>query len=54
MQDEHGLFSHGDDHTEQDRALTSAFVLFLLARLAGFREAARFALRARAREEKGT
>jgi len=31
------------DHTEQDRALTSVFVLFLLARLGSFREAVRFA-----------
>ncbi|MEZ6191253.1 MAG: hypothetical protein R3C45_08175 [Phycisphaerales bacterium] len=43
MQDGEGLFRHGDDRTEQDRALTSAFVLFLLARLPGFREACRFA-----------
>jgi hypothetical protein len=43
MQSEDGLFSHADDRTEQDRALTSVFVLFLLARLPGFREAVRFA-----------
>lgn len=43
MQDAEGLFRHSDDRTEQDRALTSAFVLFLLARLPGFRETCRFA-----------
>lgn len=43
MQDPQALFRHSDDRTEQDRALTSAFVLFLLARLPGFREACRFA-----------
>jgi hypothetical protein len=43
MQDAEGLFRHSDDRTEQDRALTSAFVLFLLARLPGFRENCRFA-----------
>lgn len=43
MQDAQGLFRYSDDRTEQDRALTSAFVLFLLARLPGFREACRFA-----------
>ena len=43
MQMEDGLFCHGDDRTIEDRALTSAFVLFLLARLPGFREAVRFA-----------
>jgi hypothetical protein len=43
MQMEDGLFCHGDDRTIEDRALTSAFVLFLLARLPGFREAIRFA-----------
>jgi len=43
MQMEDGLFCHGDDRTLEDRALTSAFVLFLLARLPGFREAIRFA-----------
>lgn len=43
MQDDQGLFRHSDDRTEQDRALTSAFVLFLLARLPGFRESCRFA-----------
>jgi hypothetical protein len=43
MQMEDGLLCHGDDRTLEDRALTSAFVLFLLARLPGFREAARFA-----------
>lgn len=43
MQDAEGLFRHSDDRTEQDRALTSAFILFLLARLPGFRETCRFA-----------
>jgi hypothetical protein len=43
MQREDGLFCHGDDRTPEDRALTSAFVLLLLARLPGFREAIRFA-----------
>ncbi len=43
MQMEDGLFCHGDDRTLEDRALTSAFVLLLLARLPGFREAIRFA-----------
>lgn len=43
MQDAEGLFRHSDDRTEEDRALTSAFVLFLLARLARFRESIRFA-----------
>jgi len=43
MQTQDGLFRHGDDRTEQDRAMTSAFVLFLLARLADFRQATRFA-----------
>ncbi len=43
MQMEDGLFCHGDDRTIEDRALTSAFVLFLLARLPEFREATRFA-----------
>lgn len=43
MQMQDSLFCHGDDRTEQDRALTSAFVLFLLARLPGFRETTRFA-----------
>lgn len=43
MQMEDGLFCHGDDRTLEDRALTSAFVLFLLARLPRFREAVRFA-----------
>ncbi len=43
MQDDEGLFRHSDDRTEQDRALTSAFVLFLLARLPQFRESIRFA-----------
>lgn len=43
MQDAQGLFLHSDDRTKQDRALTSAFVLFLLARLPGFRETCRFA-----------
>lgn len=43
MQMQDGLFCHGDDRTEQDRALTSAFVLFLLARQPGFRETTRFA-----------
>lgn len=43
MQDAEGLIIHPDDRTEQDRALTSAFVLFLLARLPRFRESVRFA-----------
>ncbi len=43
MQMEDGLFCHGDDRTLEDRALTSAFVLLLLARLQGFRETSRFA-----------
>lgn len=43
MQDAEGLFRHSDDRTEEDRALTSAFVLFLLARLPRFRESIRFA-----------
>ena len=43
MQDAEGLFIHSDDRTEEDRALTSAFVLFLLARLPHFRESIRFA-----------
>ncbi len=43
MQDDAGLFRHEDDRTEQDRALTSAFILFLLARISAFRAAARFA-----------
>ncbi len=43
MQDAEGLFIHSDDRTEEDRALTSAFVLFLLARLPRFRESIRFA-----------
>ena len=43
MQDDEGLFRHSDDRTEQDRALSSAFVLFLLARLPRFRERIRFA-----------
>ncbi len=42
-QDAQGLFRYSDDRTEQDRALTSAFVLFLLARLPEFRESCRFA-----------
>jgi len=43
MQMEDGLFCHGDDRTIEDRALTSVFVLFLLARLPRFRESVRFA-----------
>lgn len=43
MQDAQGLFRHSDDRTQQDRALTSAFVLLLLARLPRFRETVRFA-----------
>lgn len=43
MQMEDGLFCHGDDRTIEDRALTSAYVLFLLARQPRFREAIRFA-----------
>lgn len=43
MQMEDGLFCHSDDRTIEDRALTSVFVLFLLARLPGFRESIRFA-----------
>ncbi len=43
MQDAEGLFHHSDDRTEEDRALTSAFILFLLARLPRFRETIRFA-----------
>jgi len=43
MQGPDGLFIHSDDRTEQDRALTSAFILFLLARLPRFRELTRFA-----------
>ncbi len=43
MQMEDGLFCHSDDRTIEDRALTSVFVLFMLARLPIFREAVRFA-----------
>lgn len=43
LQDEDGLFRCPDDRTREDRALTGAFVLYLLARDAGFRAAVRWA-----------
>ena len=42
-QSDNGLFHSGDDRTEQDRALTAAFVLAYLADDEAFRMAVRFA-----------
>ncbi|GAB4198032.1 MAG: hypothetical protein Kow00105_12040 [Phycisphaeraceae bacterium] len=43
MQDGQALFMHSDDRAIEDRALTSAMILFLLARVPRFRETCRFA-----------
>ena len=43
MQDDDGLFQAAADRTEQDRALTAAFVLFLLAGDDTFRQTVRIA-----------
>ena len=43
MQNETGLFNSPDDRTEQDRALTGAFILYLLVGDDQFRQAVRFA-----------
>ena len=43
MQGDDGLFHAGDDRTEQERALISAFIAFLLAGSEAFRRVVRFA-----------
>ncbi len=43
MQDQDGLFNAPADRTEQDRALTAAFILLLLVRDDEFRQSVRSA-----------